>query len=179
MPVNSHFNFTYNGQTLMAEAHGLDDVNHSQRPGATLYTAYQINLDEPTLSASSPPPVFPSNHDSNYFHQHNSTPTLDPTEKECLSAEATSTAFLILYQHNELEVQVNDRKVWELWCPHGCWIKSGICSHIKLTSCGQFMALEQHYGACCIQKSKVRGAVKKSRLALTTLNLLKCSSTVS
>ncbi|KAG2091941.1 hypothetical protein BD769DRAFT_1679203 [Suillus cothurnatus] len=178
MPDNSYFNFPYDAQTLMAEGHALDDVNPSQRPGTMLYTAYQINLDELTLSASSLPPVIPSNNDSDCFHQHNSTPTLDSTEKECLIAEATSAAFLTLYQHNELEVQVNDAKVWELQCPHGCWIKSGIRSHIKLTSRGQFMALEQHYGACCIQKSKVRGAIKKSRLALATLNLSKRSSII-
>jgi hypothetical protein len=101
----------------MAEAYGFDDVNPSQRPGATLYTAYQINLDEPTLSASSSPPVFPSNNDSDCLCQHNSTPTLDPNEKERLIMEATSTAFLTLYQYNELEVQINDSKVWELRCP--------------------------------------------------------------
>ncbi|KAG1741482.1 uncharacterized protein EDB91DRAFT_1248037 [Suillus paluster] len=182
MPDDSHFNFTYNGQILMAEAtHGLnDDVNPSQKPGAMLYTAYQIDSDEPSLSAlsSSSPHIIqpflyshpvhePANPQSESFHQHISTPTLDPNEKERLIMEATSTAFLTLYQYNELEVQINDLKVWELRCPRGCWIKSGIRSYVKLSTRGQFMPLEQHYGACH-EKSKVRDTVKESRLTLAT-----------
>src|SRR6267154_4717633 len=110
-----------------------------------------------------------SSESSSESDSSNLTSTLDPTTKEHLLMEATAAAFLILYQYNQLEVQVNDSKVWELRCPHGCWIKSGIRSHVKLSSRGQFMALEQHYGACCNQKLKVRSAVKESRVALAVL----------
>src|SRR6267154_2346923 len=87
-----------------------------------------------------------SSESSSESDSSNLTSTLDPTTKEHLLMEATAAAFLILYQYNKLEVQVNDSKVWELRCPHGCWIKSSIRSHVKLSSRGQFMALEQHYG---------------------------------
>ncbi|KIK38845.1 hypothetical protein CY34DRAFT_90307, partial [Suillus luteus UH-Slu-Lm8-n1] len=63
----------------------------------------------------------------------------------------------------------NDSKVCELCCPHGCWIKSGIHSYVKLSSHGQFMALEQHYGACHNQKQKVCNAIKESQKALAVL----------
>jgi hypothetical protein len=44
----------YNAQTLMTDpsTHGFndsDDVNHSQKPGTTLHTVYQIDFDDPTL----------------------------------------------------------------------------------------------------------------------------------
>src|SRR6267154_3911582 len=87
-----------------------------------------------------------SSESSSESDSSNLTSTLDSTTKEHLLMEATGAAFLILYQYNKLEVQVNDSKVWELRCPHGCWIKSSIRSHVKLSSRGQFMALEQHYG---------------------------------
>ncbi|KAG0693572.1 hypothetical protein DFH29DRAFT_881363 [Suillus ampliporus] len=147
----SVFNFTFNASSLIgASAHDFNDFNPSQQPGAMLYTAYQYLSVDPTPSASSSTRIV---HPSHYTQSHhllpalssesssesnssNLTSTLDPTTKEHLLMEATGAAFLILYQYNKLEVQVNDSKVWELHCPHGCWIKSGIRSHVKLLSRG-------------------------------------------
>ncbi|KAG1753300.1 hypothetical protein EDB19DRAFT_1824046 [Suillus lakei] len=125
MPADSEssFNFTFDASSLIgASAHDFNnDFNPSQWPGAMLFMAYQyLSVDlTPSDSALSLTCIV---HPSRYTQSHsllpalssqsssnssNLTSTLDPTTKECLLVEATGEAFLMLFQYNELEVQVH------------------------------------------------------------------------
>ncbi|KAG2757841.1 hypothetical protein P692DRAFT_20867349 [Suillus brevipes Sb2] len=142
-----------------------NDPAPSQRPGACLYTAYQIET-----AFDSDPESYPS--------PRSSLPSpcvfLNSNEKQHLIEKGTCDAYLQLYQYGELNTRLSESKSWELQCPDkGCWVKTGIRNHINLTSRGQFMPLEKHFRSCvCIsQKSLQKQAVRDSRAALITVVL--------
>ncbi|KAF9223637.1 hypothetical protein BS17DRAFT_817277 [Gyrodon lividus] len=86
--------------------------------------------------------------------QQPSVRNLDPETKQHLLHEATSNAFLKLYLFGRLKARSNDSKTWELHCPKGCWVKTGIHSHIKLTTKGQLTTLEIHWDKKSCKKNK-------------------------
>lgn len=98
-------------------------------------------------------------------------PCLNPDEKAVLIKEATTEAYLKLYQFGELETRVDEKGVWELHCTAGCWVRTSIPSRIPLTSKGQFATLEAHARGklCKGQLGHIQNStIQESRIALAT-----------
>ncbi|KAI6154216.1 hypothetical protein BKA82DRAFT_137503 [Pisolithus tinctorius] len=71
--------------------------------------------------------------------------------------------------HGHLEVRANEQHVWDLKCPAGCWVNSGIHAHIPLSSKGQFSTLESHWGekSCQGKMTKIMQADSRKTLTMT------------
>ena len=102
------------------------------------------------------------------------TPDLKPDASAQLSdddliTKATTDAYLTLYQCGSLKVWVNDKHTWELRCPQGCWVKTGIHCHIPLSNKGQFATLEAHWGSkACTKLTVTQDMLATSHFVLAT-----------
>ncbi|KAI6145816.1 hypothetical protein BKA82DRAFT_145457 [Pisolithus tinctorius] len=63
----------------------------------------------------------------------------------------------------------NSQNVWELQCPKGCWVKTGICTHIPLQSNGQFTTLQCHWATSNCNKVTVTSVCNNTLKSLSTL----------
>ena len=107
------------------------------------------------------------------YHQFESPPETHDGSAQSINdliAKATSDAYLMLYQRGNLQVRENNKHTWELQCPHGCWVKTGIRSHVPLSTKGQFATLEAHWGSkACTKSTGMQENLAASQFALATI----------
>ncbi|KIK80978.1 hypothetical protein PAXRUDRAFT_763715 [Paxillus rubicundulus Ve08.2h10] len=149
------FTFTVVPSGICSESQLQDDYNYSLLPPLPPYAPVAV------VSHSIGPLAG--------FTRKATLPLLTSNEKEHLVKEATSAAYLALHQRGALDTQINSTNSWELHCPAGCWVKIRICSHIPLTTKGQFTTLEGHWAKKSCKANSTRVMIEDSHAALATV----------
>ncbi|KAG2129460.1 hypothetical protein DEU56DRAFT_915173 [Suillus clintonianus] len=172
---HTHYHITSSQEPVSDDNEALELNFPSHCPGANLHIAYDLDSSQHSFhfnhTARSSLPL--SLTSSSSQSQPTISTSLDPAEERKLVEEATCTSYLKLYQHRALKTRISESKTWEIQCPdQGCWVKTGIRTHIELTTRGQFMALEKHHGSqTCGPKRKLQKTVQVSmKISHLTLN---------